>query len=237
VVYNFERLKANQDSLLLEVKHLQAELKQAMETQESHVPAYRGKVQQLQQEQRELKLKVASIEQQVGESNNSFVLPVKKSKPQRKGTAIFVDQENLYHCAKEKGMDIDLNKILSLVADRSARVNTHLYAGRTPYLSNQRQLQGYRSEGYRVITKDITQRPDGSWTANLDGEMARDMHSLSGEYENYILMSGDGDFVATVMAVQLQGVEVTVVGFRSNTSRKLIQVADRFVDLEFVKAA
>src|SRR5438132_1374143 len=57
------------------------------------------------------------------------------------------------------------------------------------------------------------------------------MLSLAGRYDTAVLVSGDEDFVYAVNAVAYKGCRVEVVGFRSNTAPKLIDVADCFIDL------
>jgi uncharacterized LabA/DUF88 family protein len=92
-----------------------------------------------------------------------------------------------------------------------------------------------RRNGYRVITKDLVQFPDGSKKANLDVEIAVDMMNLAPYYDTAVLVSGDGDLAYAVNAVSYQGSRVEVVSLRSMTSESLIDVADGFVDLDAIK--
>ena len=92
-----------------------------------------------------------------------------------------------------------------------------------------------RRNGYRVITKELVQLPDGSKKANLDVEIAVDMLSLVGCYDTAVLVSGDGDLAYAVDAVSYRGIRVEVVSLRSMTSDSLINVADRYIDLEGIK--
>ncbi|NER00883.1 MAG: NYN domain-containing protein, partial [Cyanothece sp. SIO2G6] len=48
-------------------------------------------------------------------------------------------------------------------------------------------------------------------------------------------VSGDGDLAYAVDAVSYQGVRVEVVSLRSMTSDSLINVADRYIDLDAIK--
>jgi vacuolar-type H+-ATPase subunit F/Vma7 len=89
-----------------------------------------------------------------------------------------------------------------------------------------------RRNGYRVVQKELKIFPDGTKKANLDVEIAVDMLGLCGKYETAILVSGDEDFAYAVNAVAYKGARVEVAGFRNNTSPKLIDVADRFIDLD-----
>ena len=89
--------------------------------------------------------------------------------------------------------------------------------------------------GYRVITKELIQFPDGSKKANLDIEIAVDMLTLSRYCDTIILLSGDGDLAYAVNSVTYKGVQVEVVSLASMTSDSLINVADSFTDLGEIK--
>ncbi|MGA1476664.1 MAG: NYN domain-containing protein, partial [Prochlorothrix sp.] len=54
-------------------------------------------------------------------------------------------------------------------------------------------------------------------------------------YDTAVLVSGDGDLAYAVDAVSYRGVRVEVVSLRSMTSDSLINVADRYIDLEGIK--
>jgi uncharacterized LabA/DUF88 family protein len=61
------------------------------------------------------------------------------------------------------------------------------------------------------------------------------MMSLVGCYDTAVLVSGDGDLAYAVDAVSYRGVRVEVVSLRSMTSDSLINVSDRYIDLENVR--
>jgi len=50
-----------------------------------------------------------------------------------------------------------------------------------------------------------------------------------------VLVSGDGDLAYAVNAVSYRGARVEVVSLRSMTSDSLINVSDRYIDLEGIK--
>ncbi len=150
--------------------------------------------------------------------------------------AIFIDGSNLFYAALQLSIEIDYTKLLSHLTGGSRLLRSFFYTGvdRT----NEKQ-QGFllwmRRNGYRVISKDLIQLPDGSKKANLDVEIAVDMLALVGSYDTAVLVSGDGDLAYAVDAVSYLGVRVEVVSLRSMTSDSLINVADRYVDLENIK--
>jgi len=150
--------------------------------------------------------------------------------------AIFIDGSNLFYAALQLGIEIDYTKLLSRLTGGSRLLRSFFYTGvdRT----NEKQ-QGFllwmRRNGYRVIAKDLVQLPDGSKKANLDVEIAVDLMSLVGAYDTAILVSGDGDLAYAVDAVSYRGARVEVVSLRAMTSDSLINVADRYIDLEHIK--
>ncbi len=150
--------------------------------------------------------------------------------------AIFIDGSNLFYAALQLGVEIDYTKLLCRLTGGSRLLRAFFYTGvdRT----NEKQ-QGFllwmRRNGYRVIDKDLVQLPDGSKKANLDVEIAVDMMALVRFYDTAILVSGDGDLAYAVNAVSYQGARVEVVSLRAMTSDSLINVADRYIDLEQVK--
>ena len=150
--------------------------------------------------------------------------------------AIFIDGSNLFYAALQLGIEIDYTKLLCRLTAGSRLLRSFFYTGvdRT----NEKQ-QGFllwmRRNGYRVIAKDLVQLPDGSKKANLDVEIAVDMLALVGSYDTAVLVSGDGDLAYAVDCVSYRGVRVEVVSLRSMTSDSLINVADRYIDLENIK--
>ncbi len=150
--------------------------------------------------------------------------------------AIFIDGSNLFYAALQLGIEIDYAKLLVLLTQGSKLLRAFFYTGvdRT----NDKQ-QGFllwmRRNGYRLVTKDVVQFPDGSKKANLDVEIAVDMLNLAPYYDTAILVSGDGDLAYAVNTVSYKGVRVEVVSLRSMTSDTLINVADCFIDIDGIK--
>ena len=150
--------------------------------------------------------------------------------------AIFIDGSNLFHASLQLSIEIDYAKLLCCLTKNARLLRAFFYTGvdRT----NDKQ-QGFllwmRRNGYRVVTKDLVQLPDGSKKANLDVDIAVDMINLAPYYDTAVLASGDGDLAYAVNALSYQGVRVEVVSVRSMTSDSLIDVADCFIDLDSIK--
>lgn len=150
--------------------------------------------------------------------------------------AIFIDGSNLFYAALQLGIEIDYTKLLCRLTAGSRLLRAFFYTGvdRT----NEKQ-QGFllwmRRNGYRVIAKDLVQLPDGSKKANLDVEIAVDLMALVGSYDTAVIVSGDGDLAYAADAVSYRGARVEVVSLRSMTSDILINVADRYIDLDQIR--
>jgi uncharacterized LabA/DUF88 family protein len=158
-----------------------------------------------------------------------------KSANMRGRIAIFIDGNNLFHAARSVGVEIDYAKLLDMLCGQDTLLRAFFYTGVD---QNAERQQGFllwmRRNGYRVVQKDLKTFPDGTKKANLDVEIAVDMLSLADKYDTAILVSGDEDFAYAVNAVAYKGVRVEIAGFRSNTSPRLIDVADRFIELDAI---
>lgn len=150
--------------------------------------------------------------------------------------AIFIDGSNLFYAALQLGIEIDYTKLLHRLTASSRLFRAFFYTGVDP--TNEKQ-QGFllwmRRNGYRVITKDLVQFPDGSKKANLDVEIAVDLIALVGAYDTAVVVSGDGDLAYAADAASYRGARIEVVSLRSMTSDSLINVSDRYIDLDHIK--
>jgi uncharacterized LabA/DUF88 family protein len=151
--------------------------------------------------------------------------------------AIFIDGNNLFHAARSAGVEIDYAKLLNFLRGESPLLRAFFYTGVDERAERQQGfLLWMRRNGYRVVQKELKTFPDGTKKANLDVEIAVDMLSLVGNYDTAILVSGDEDFAYAINVIAYKGVRVEVAGFRANTSPRLIDVADRYIDFDGVIA-
>lgn len=155
----------------------------------------------------------------------------------RNRVAIFVDGSNLFYAALQLGIEIDYTKLLGRLLNNAQLLRAFFYTG-VDRLNEKQQgfLLWMRRNGYRVVTKELMQHPDGTKKANLDVEIAVDMMTLADYFDTAVLVSGDGDLAYAVNAIAYRGVRVEVVSLRSMTSDSLINVADHYVDLEMIKS-
>ncbi len=147
--------------------------------------------------------------------------------------AIFIDGNNLFHAARSVGVEIDYAKFLNFLRGDSPLLRAFFYTGVDEKAERQQGfLLWMRRNGYRVVEKELKTYADGTKKANLDVEIAVDMLSLADKYDTAVLVSGDEDFAYAINAVAYKGVRVELAGFRTNTSPRLIDVADQFIELD-----
>jgi uncharacterized LabA/DUF88 family protein len=80
--------------------------------------------------------------------------------------------------------------------------------------------------------KDLQVYANGLKKADWDVGMAVDAIRLAPSVDSIILATGDGDFVPLIEYLKSLGKIVEVISFGHNTSAKIKEVADDFIDLE-----
>jgi uncharacterized LabA/DUF88 family protein len=150
--------------------------------------------------------------------------------------AIFIDGANLFYAAYQLGIEVDYLKLLCRLTDGASLLRAFFYTGIDP--SNEKQkrfLIWMRHHGYRVVSKEVMQLADGSFKTNLDVEIAVDLMALAPFYDTAVLVSGNGELAYAVNAISYHGVRVELVSLRSMTSESLLNVCDRYIDLEIIR--
>lgn len=159
-----------------------------------------------------------------------------KIKENRGRIAIFIDGGNLLIAACQLGIEIDYLKLLCRLADGSRLLRSFFYTGFDPTNEKQQRfLLWMRRHGYRVVAKELVQHKDGSLKANVDVEIAVDLITLASYYDTAVLVCGSGELPYAVNALSYRGVRIELVSMRSMTSESLLNVCDRYIDLESIK--
>lgn len=145
---------------------------------------------------------------------------------------VFVDVSNLFYSAKSAGVEVNYCRLLDIAVAGRDLIRACAYTGVDPDNPNQRKFIDFlRANGYKVVCKDIHKYEGGRIKANLDIEMAVDIMLLSENLDVVVIVSGDGDFVRLVEAIQMKGVRCEVISFGISTSNELIEAADQFTEI------
>lgn len=154
-------------------------------------------------------------------------------------TGIYVDAENIRMCGGY-GMRYDVLVELAGAGNSTLlRANSYLAEDkeRTKEDADYRQkLYRYhdviRQCGFKVIKKIVKHFVDDegilTTKANADMDLAIDALLQARNLDRVILLTGDGDFIRLVLALQNMGCRVEVIGF-NHVSNELKETADSFL--------
>ncbi len=168
-------------------------------------------------------------------SDDQTVSPASRYQPvSRSGDriAIFIDGSNLFYAASHLNIEVDYRRLLTtLVGDRRL-LRAYFYTGVDPQNEKQRGfLLWLNRHGHRVVSKELTNMPDGSRKANMHVEMAVDMMRIAEHCPTITLLGGDGNLAYALEALSQRGIVIEVVSLQSMTSDSLIDLSDAYVDL------
>jgi len=151
---------------------------------------------------------------------------------------VYVDAENIRYnggyqmrydvlrrfAARENGTLQRLNTYLAFDAERAREDIEYAKKSRS-------YQQMVRDFGWKVTVKYVRHYTDEngnvSTKANADLDMAVDAMLQAGKLDQVTLVTGDGDFLQVVTALQNLGCRVELIGFK-NVSRQLQQEVDAF---------
>ena len=154
-------------------------------------------------------------------------------------SGIYVDAENIRMCGGY-GMRYDVLVELADAGESTMlRANSYLAEDRerTKVDPEYRQkLYRYhdvlRQCGFKIIKKYVKHFIDDegilTTKANADMDLAIDALQQARNLDRIILLTGDGDFIRLVIAMQNMGCRVEVIGFK-NVSNELKEAADSFL--------
>ncbi len=147
--------------------------------------------------------------------------------------AVFFDMSNLYFAARDLGVRIDYARLLEFLANGRRLHRAYAYMAISPDESSAIPfLTWLRRNGFRVITKPLKRFSDGTTKGDLDMELAVDLLSQAPYIDVAVIVSGDGDFTYLVDRAQRLGLRVEIASTPRYTAIELLEIADRFVDLE-----
>ena len=158
-------------------------------------------------------------------------MSVIKHKNQRVG--IFIDTQNLYHCAKNiYGARVNFDNVVKDGLAGRSLTRAVAYVITTESGDEKNFFEALGKMGIETKTKNLQIFAGGAKKADWDVGLAVDAIKLAPKLDAVILVTGDGDFVPLVEYLQNVGCQVEVMSFGKATSAKLIEAADDFMDLD-----
>jgi len=148
--------------------------------------------------------------------------------------AVFIDGNNVFHSARQLGFDVDYAKLLELLVGVDRKLlRAFFYTGVDESADRQRGfLHWMRRNGFRVVQKPVRPDREGVRRARLEVEIATDMMAFADKVDTIILVSGDEDFAYPLSVLAQRGIRIEVAGFRSAMAHRIMDCADRCIDLD-----
>ena len=159
-------------------------------------------------------------------------MSVIKHKEQKVG--VFIDTQNLYHCAKNLyHTRVNFGQVVKDAVAGRGLIRAIAYVVTTESGEEKAFFEALGKVGIEAKTKDLQIFAGGAKKADWDVGLAVDAIKMAPKLNAVIIVSGDGDFVPLVEYLKTnEGCQVEVVSFGKSTSAKLIEVADIFTDLD-----
>jgi len=160
--------------------------------------------------------------------------------------ALFVDGANMFYAQRDNGWFIDFRSVYQMFTDNREKAAAYYFTA-TPPAADPEKVQAYRrfrtalqSIGFSVVDKEVKviSTPSAGVVklkGNLDIELVFRILTERGTYDEAVLMGTDSDYVPIVTHLRTIGKTVTIVGRRESTSNDLLNVANRFVDLNSIR--
>ena len=87
-------------------------------------------------------------------------------------------------------------------------------------------------QGFEVRAKELQVFYGGAKKGDWDVGLCMDAIRLMDKVDVMVLVSGDGDYADLLDYAKSRGVRTEVIGFGRNTSGKLVEQADDFLDMD-----
>ncbi|MBE0461718.1 MAG: NYN domain-containing protein [Candidatus Aminicenantes bacterium] len=158
----------------------------------------------------------------------------KKSIYREQRVGIFVDVQNLYYSAKFiYKSKVNFQSVMNEALRGRHLIRAIAYVIKADVKDEANFFDALKSIGYEVKAKDLQIFYGGAKKGDWDVGIAMDMIELAPRLDAVVLVSGDGDFTPLVKHMKYaMGCFVEVMAFGKSCSQKLIEEADKYIDMD-----
>lgn len=117
--------------------------------------------------------------------------------------AAFIDSANLHQAIKDLGWALDYRKFRKFLADKYHVGKAYLFIG---FLETQQSLYAHLQEyGYILIFRPTLRYKDGHTKGNCDADLVLKAMVEYPNYDQAVVVSGDGDFYSLIDHLKREG--------------------------------
>jgi len=136
-------------------------------------------------------------------------------------TYAFIDASNIIYGAREEGWLIDQEKLYKYLKRKFNISKAFFYYGKdSSDLEQKKFFEKLSRIGYTLKVKEV-KRFGKRTKANCDVDLTMDMLIKSDEYDNAIVMSGDGDFAPLFHYLESKGKAITIISSPKRTAKEI----------------
>jgi uncharacterized LabA/DUF88 family protein len=144
---------------------------------------------------------------------------------------VFIDVQNMYYSARNiYGKKVNFSNIAAKTSEGKKLIRAVAYTISTKTGDETPFLAALHHSGIEVNTKELLEYDSGHKKGDWDVGIAVDIMKGVDMFDEIVLVSGDGDFVALGEYVKSRGRLFHVASFRESTSGKLIECADIYTN-------
>jgi len=149
---------------------------------------------------------------------------------------VFVDVQNMYYSAKNLySKKVNFGEIMKLATGERSLIRAIAYVIKADVEQEANFFEALHKQGYEVRAKDLQVFFGGAKKGDWDVGIAMDVMRTAQKLDVVVLVSGDGDFKDLLEHIKSFGCRAEVLAFKKTASARLIEQADRFVDLDLLK--
>lgn len=146
---------------------------------------------------------------------------------------VFVDVQNLYYSAKNLyGAFPNYKAMVEETGRERQLVCAFAYVVSANIPKQDDFFDALSRAGIEVKQKELQIFPGGIKKGNWDVGIAVDILRYMEKVDVIVLASGDGDFTELLEYLKSRGVKTEVISFGRTTSKRLVEAADEFIDLD-----
>jgi len=154
-----------------------------------------------------------------------------KHKEQRVG--VFVDVSNMYYSARHiHKRKVNFKEILKAAVAGRKLIRAIAYVVKAESELEQGFFEALGNSGFEVKMKDLQVFWGGQKKGDWDVGITVDMVKMGPKLDAMVLVSGDGDFQPLLEYLKSLGHRTELIAFGKSASKKLIEEADDFIDLD-----
>ena len=155
------------------------------------------------------------------------------SQYQEQRVGVFVDVSNMYYSAKVMYQKkVNFKAVLDEVLGDRNLIRAIAYVIKADIPEETNFFEALEHIGFEVKTKDLQVFYGGNKKGDWDVGIAMDTIKLAPKLDVVVIVSGDGDFIPLVDYLQSIGQKTEIAAFGRSASGKLIEAADKFIDLD-----